>query len=137
MLGGRTRDGACGHRAHRRGSVKVAPIDAEIISGFGENRLRLRSHAQHIEIADLFARPFHRLVLRIHHELRGVGVVNGNRVRAAVHRADFPNEIGDRAGIDVQVAGQERGEERQRDVNSRSFELINRAGGENGQPHLW
>src|ERR1019366_4247850 len=58
-----TGDGACGHHVQWRSRIEVTPIDAEVISGFGKNRLALGTHPQNGEIADRLTRAYYRLVL--------------------------------------------------------------------------
>ncbi len=95
VAGGCIGDGAGGHGGSGRSHIKVAPVDAKVIAGFGQYRLRLAPRPQRGKAARVFARPDDILIVGVHHQLRAVGVEDVDGVRAAVYRTSFPNQVGD------------------------------------------
>src|SRR5262249_404262 len=116
--------------------VEVAPIDSKIIPAFRENGLFAGARAQdRLAIEDIAAPP-NGLVGRVHHQI-GAGIeIQGNLVGLSVRGRNAPLNVCCRAGEYVQVIGQGRREESERQLYASASEIVDRSSRQNVEASL-
>ena len=117
-------------RGARGGQVKEPPVDADVVTALGEDRLVFRTGAQDGEPAHARHPVGQRqLVRRIGGEFAAGGEPELDLAGLAIGRVGRRGDIGDRAREDVEVVGQGRGEECQLQGDALAGKRIDRLRG--------
>jgi len=94
--------------ARRRGQPEAPPVDPDTVARPPQHRLDIAPHAPGIEPGDLRLAEHDRLRVVAHRDGGGDVDLELKRARPAVTRFRLERDIGDRAGKDIQVVGQQR-----------------------------
>ena len=120
-----------GDAGARRGGIEVSPVDPHVVAPPRQHRLVLRADAQHLGAGHLHARRHDPLVGGVDGEVPRGGEQQLHVMGPRVERAQRPAKPGDGARHPLDVVGERRRDEVERDGHPFAAELV--AGGR--RPH--
>ena len=92
--------------------VQVAPVDAQVVSGLGQDGLLCGAHSDHVQAWDLHTGPNDPLLRCVDGQLGGRVEVDRHVMLAPVSRPCFPRQVRYRTGKHLEIVGKRRGKER-------------------------